>query len=327
MRGRGLAGPQRMTGFDLLGRHETALDQVLLHPQRPAPVVRRREIGLRRQGLLGESQIVDMPGAGIAERPLHGEHAPFPAFVKRRLVGLDLDLAEAVHAAHVVDAVHRAISAGERARPVPIIESRVTRSARRSSLQPSVPAGRIGTTRKRVSAVEVPDAYFGFLGQRDAEIGQNAARVLDRPRAVGRRLVPDRRQPEHFPRIAGAQRADDHVVALRRVLDRDQMVADGAHVAERGDRRGGILQQRLPEGGIGPRPGDDEGAVARADLGLVGLDDGIERRRIDVALLGQDRFQGADAQLRLRQLRAMLVRMVMIVVSHGQGAPVRKTPS
>jgi hypothetical protein len=37
---------------------------------------------------------------------------------------------------------------------VPIIESRVTRSARRSSLHSSVPAGRIGSTRKRVSAVE-----------------------------------------------------------------------------------------------------------------------------------------------------------------------------
>ena len=41
--------------------------------------------------------------------------------------------------AHVVRAVHST--------PVPIIESRVTSPASRSSLQPSVPAGRIGTTR------------------------------------------------------------------------------------------------------------------------------------------------------------------------------------
>src|SRR5580704_8456819 len=98
--------------------------------------------------------MVDVPGPGVAQRPLHGEHAALPFLMERRLVGLDLDLAEAIHAAHVVYAVHDAISAGERARPVPIIESRVTRSARRCSLQPSVPAGRIGTTRKRVSAVE-----------------------------------------------------------------------------------------------------------------------------------------------------------------------------
>src|SRR5262249_5022718 len=104
---------------------------------------------------------------------VHRHHAAFPRLVKDRLVGLRLHLAEAVHAAHVVHAGHRAIGlcwsmifAGNRyplfgimlyeafCRAVPIIESRVTISARRSSLQPSVPAGRIGSTRNRVSAVE-----------------------------------------------------------------------------------------------------------------------------------------------------------------------------
>src|SRR6185437_718281 len=93
--------------------------------------------------------------------------------MKHRLVLLGLDLAEPVHPAHVVHAVHRAASTlcwsmifSENryplfgimlyavGSPVPIIESRVTISARRSSLQPSVPAGRIGSTIKRVSAVE-----------------------------------------------------------------------------------------------------------------------------------------------------------------------------
>ena len=95
------------------------------------------------------------------------------------------------------------------------------------------------------------------------------------------------------------------------------MIADRADMAQRGNRRGGVLQQRLPEGGIGPGPGDDGCAVARADLGLVGLDDGIECRRIDVAFLGQNGFQGTDPALRLRQLRAVLV--VRIVVGHGDG--------
>ena len=73
--------------------------------------------------------------------------------------------------------------------------------------------------------------------------------------------------------------------------------------------------------GIGPGLGDDDRAVARADLGLVGLDDGVERGRIDVALLGQHGFQRAHAKLRLRQLRAVLVIvvMVMIVVVSGHG--------
>ena len=99
------------------------------------------------------------------------------------------------------------------------------------------------------------------------------------------------------------------------------MIADRADMAQRGDRRRGVLQQRLAEGGIGPGPGDDGCAVARADLGLVGLDDGIERRRIDVAFLGQNGLQRADAALSLRQFRAMLVMRVVIVVCHGIGLP------
>src|SRR3954462_4426250 len=73
--------------------------------------------------------------------------------MKHRLVRLGLDLAEPVHAAHVVHAVHDG-APGVFGNPVPIMESRVTSSASCSSLQPPVPAGRIGTTRKRVSAVE-----------------------------------------------------------------------------------------------------------------------------------------------------------------------------
>ena len=195
------------------------------------------------------------------------------------------------------------------------MESRVTRSASFSSLQPSVPAGRIGSTMKRVSAVESQTRTSVSFGSVDAEVVEHAARVLHGARAVRRRLVPDRRQAEHLPRIAGAQRADDHVVALRRVLDRDQMIADAAHVAHRGDRLGGVRQQRLLERRIGPGLGDHDRAVPRSDLGLVGLDDGVERGRVDIALLGQHGFQRADAKLRLRQLRAVLV----VVRGHDRG--------
>src|SRR5258705_7137091 len=73
--------------------------------------------------------------------------------MKHRLVRLGIDLAETVHAAHVVDAIHGG-APGVLGNPVPIIESRVTSSASCCSLQPSVPSGRIGSTRKRVSAVE-----------------------------------------------------------------------------------------------------------------------------------------------------------------------------
>src|SRR5512143_3846693 len=98
--------------------------------------------------------MVDVPGTGVCHRSLDGEHAPFPRSVKHRLILFDLDFAEAIHAAHIVHAVHQRISLGFLGGPVPIMESRVMSSASFSSLQPSVPAGRIGNTRKRVSAVE-----------------------------------------------------------------------------------------------------------------------------------------------------------------------------
>src|SRR5215510_9860245 len=98
--------------------------------------------------------MVDIPGTSVCHGSLHSEHAALPRSVKHRLVLFDLDFAEAVHAAHIVHAVHQRFSLGFLGRPVPIMESRVTSSASFSSLQPSVPAGRIGNTRKRVSAVE-----------------------------------------------------------------------------------------------------------------------------------------------------------------------------
>src|SRR3954471_18289307 len=76
-----------------------------------------------------------------------------------RLVRLDFARAETVHAAHVMDRIaHDAVSdpasLGFCGSPVPTMLSRVTSRASCSSLHPSVPSGRIGNTRNRVSAVE-----------------------------------------------------------------------------------------------------------------------------------------------------------------------------
>ncbi len=77
--------------------------------------------------------------------------ALLPVGVKNRLVRFGEDWAEAHHSSKVLPAVHEAFSAesdrGSMATPVPIIESRVTNAASRSSLQPPVPARRMGTTR------------------------------------------------------------------------------------------------------------------------------------------------------------------------------------
>ena len=100
------------------------------------------------------------------------------------------------------------------------------------------------------------------------------------------------------------------------VLDGNQMVADPALVTERAHRLGAVVEQRPFERGIAPGLGNDARAGVGADLGLVGLDDEIERSRIDVALLGQDRFQRAHAQLRLGELRPVFV--VVVVLGHGK---------
>ena len=73
--------------------------------------------------------------------------ASLPLGMEHRLVGLNLYRSEAVDAAHVMRAVHRMAAPAWIGRPVPIIESRVTIAASWSSLQSSVEAGRIGTTR------------------------------------------------------------------------------------------------------------------------------------------------------------------------------------
>ena len=85
---------------------------------------------------------------------------------------------------------------GESGRPVPIIESRVTRRQ-----APPRPAFRAGRTHRHDEVADlgggIPDADPRRLRQRHAELGEHAARIDDGARAVGRRLVPDRRQAEH----------------------------------------------------------------------------------------------------------------------------------
>ena len=80
-----------------------------------------------------------------------------------------------------------------------------------------------------------------------------------------------------------------------------------ALMAHGADRLGAIIEQRPFESRIAPRSRDDARPVVRADLGLVGFDNAIERGRIDITLLGQHRFERAYAQLHLGQVRTVLV--------------------
>ena len=89
--------------------------------------------------------LVDVPETHRAGTKRQAERALFPVGVEDRLVLFRRDRAEPHLPAEIMRAVHAA--AGSSASPVPIIESRVTSSASFSSLKPSVPAGRCGTTR------------------------------------------------------------------------------------------------------------------------------------------------------------------------------------
>ena len=115
-------------------------------------------------------------------------------------------------------------------------------------------------------------------------------------------------------RIAGAQRAHDHVVLLGRVLDHHHMLALAAGIVEFGDRRGRILHQPGAIGRIAPGLGYHADAVARSDLLLIEVDQEIEGRWINIAFLGQDRFQRTHAQFGLRQLGMVVIVVVMVVV-------------
>src|SRR5579859_3178140 len=98
------------------------------------------------------------------------------------------------------------------------------------------------------------------------------------------------------------------------------MVADATLMTERMNGLRSVLKQRLLEIGIGPGLRNDARADVGTNLGLIGLNDGVERGWFDISLFGQDGLQRAHAQLRLGQLRVVVVMMVMMVVivaAHG----------
>ena len=158
-------------------RTPSLLLTVAFELEQPVFVVRCRQI-LGRRHLLND-------GAKLRRSPVTGEHVQrehfsFPRGVKDRFVFFNNYGAVAARPAKVVGADHLVIPElcdGTSARPVPIIESRVTRSASAASSQPFVPGGRIGRTRYRSSAVEFPNPHFDVGSDHDAKLGQHGARL------------------------------------------------------------------------------------------------------------------------------------------------------
>src|SRR5580700_11397179 len=76
------------------------------------------------------------------------------------------------------------------------------------------------------------------------------------------------------------------------------MAALGTRESQFRDGTGRVGEQALAIRGIGPRLRDDARAVARPDASLVGIDDRVDRRRIDQALFREKGFQSLHPRSR-----------------------------
>ena len=112
----------------------------------PDLVVAHGEIGVGRTIFRAKRDMSMLQPPGLAIASVNASvRRSHPAWKTVRRVRHDRP--ESARAAHVVRAVHQIRSFGCAGSPVPIMLSRVTRSASWASLQPSVPAGRRGSTR------------------------------------------------------------------------------------------------------------------------------------------------------------------------------------
>src|SRR5439155_22163981 len=106
----------------------------------PGPEVRPRRAAIAR-GNEPSPKVAPLAPALLDQRERHAKHASLPWCVEDELAVLARERGFACHAPHL--GTH--VSAHYRA--TPIIASRVTAPASSSSLAPSVPGGRAGTTR------------------------------------------------------------------------------------------------------------------------------------------------------------------------------------
>ena len=179
---------------------------------------------------------------------------------------------------------------------VPIIASRVTSGASCSSLQPSVArvvAAARGSAPRRCCPRRGPRPRR----QIEAHLLQHCARLAHDARAIRRRLVPGRRQAEHRPRVAGAERADDDVVYGRPVFSTTTMCSpcgppnpSSAIAAVRVGEQAALVLR------VSPGPRDHPGAIQRADRLLVVADDLVDLAGSTRPFLGQQRLECLDAQ-------------------------------
>src|SRR5262245_2595538 len=177
--------------------------------------------------------------------------------------------------------------------------------------------GALGEHQVPELGTRVPDANLHALGQVDAEFAQHHAGLAHGARAVLERLVPDRRQADERVRIARAERAHDHVVNARPVLDDLEVDAAEAQLL---DGRGAVGKEPLLVRWVEPRPRHDLGAVVRSDVLLVRAHDAVDRVAGDELLFHQQGLERAHAQREdrfgLPVMMAVLVAVVVMGVAH-----------
>src|SRR5262249_36878135 len=126
-------------------------------------------------------------------------------------------------------------------------------------------------------------------------------------------FVPHGREAKDGPGITRAQRADDEVVHLGRVLDDDHVLALHPTVAKFSDSGVGVSKKTLLVGWVGPGASNDAGAITRADFVLVGVDERIERGAVNQTFLDQERFESFDTEREVGRNGLMIVIMSVSV--------------
>ena len=88
---------------------------------------------------------------------------------------------------------------------------------------------------------------------------------------------------------------------LRRVFERHDLLAPAALVPEFRDGRLRVGEETSSVGRVDPCAGDDPSTVAWPHLGLVGVDQRVEGRRVYQSLLHQEGLERPHAEVGFRE--------------------------
>src|SRR6266446_668712 len=157
----------------------------------------------------------------------------------------------------------------------------------------------------------VPDSDLRARRQGHAKLREYPARVSDHAGTIRCALVPDRWQSQDRPRVATAERADNHVVSAGRVRDGNHVLTLPTRVAKLRNSSRRIAQQAFTERRIDPSARDNARAIARTHFRLIGVNQYVECGRIDVALLGHHRLERADAPLDVTEFAVFFLQGVL----------------